>query len=256
MTRTMLTLHRWLGLVAGAMILVAALTAIGLNHQDAWRRPLPSGAVGSPFQKHVLSSAVDPSDSKRILVGTIDGLFRTLDGGGTWEEAVLPVPAEQVGTVLFDPRRPGVVYLTLRSIGVFRSEDHGDIWEEMRLPFYPPEGTQVAGLSFDADGRLVLAASDGLYLQAVFGGDWERLGAAPPAPPEDGKRLTQLVYDLHDGRFWGTYGVPVTDAVSVALIGLVLTGYVLFFVRFVRLRLARRRAAASHAKASGPLVAP
>ncbi|HEY9900787.1 MAG TPA: PepSY domain-containing protein [Pantanalinema sp.] len=256
MTRTMLTLHRWLGLVAGVMILIAAFTAIGLNHQDAWRRTPQAAAASSPFQKYVLSTAVDPSDSRRVLVGTADGLFRSLDGGSTWEEAVLPVPAEQVGTILFDPGRAGVVYLALRSIGVFRSEDHGDIWEELILPFYPPEGTQVAGLSLDGEGRLSIASTDGLYRQASPAGVWERVGKAA-ARPEDGKGFTQLVYDLHDGRFWGTYGVPVTDAVSVALIGLVLSGYLLYFGRLVRVRLGRLRAARlARDKAREPLVSP
>jgi hypothetical protein len=243
MTRTMLKLHRLLGLLAGVMVLIAACTAIGLNHQDAWRRPAEPGATRSPFQKYVLSAAVDPSDARRVLVGTADGLFRSLDGGASWEEAVLPVPAEQVGAILFDPHRPGVVYLALRSIGVFRSEDHGDVWEELALPFYPPEGTQVAGLSLDGEGRLALATPDGLYLQAASGEKWRHVGqSAPTTRAADGKRLAQLVYDLHDGRFWGTYGVPVTDVVSVALIVLVLSGYGLYFGRALRGRLMRRRA--------------
>lgn len=259
MTRTVLTLHRWLGLVAGLMILIAAGTAIGLNHRDAWRRS-PSGdaAARSPFQKYVLSTSVDPSDAKRVLVGTNDGLFRSLDGGKTWEEAVLPVPAEQVGTILFDTRRPGVAYLALRSIGVFRSEDHGDIWEELKLPFYPPEGTQVAGLSLDGDGRLTLATTEGMYRQATSG-EWAHLDRPVAPKAEDGKRVAQLMYDLHDGRFWGTYGVPITDAVSAALIVLVLSGYVLYFGRVIRVRLARVRAARAVAfreKAPEPLVSP
>lgn len=260
MTRTMLTLHRWLGLVAGLMILIAAGTAIGLNHQDAWRRSPSGDAVArSPFQKYVLSTAVDPTDAKRILVGTNDGLFRSLDGGKTWEEAVLPVPAEQVGTILFDPRRPGVAYLALRSIGVFRSEDHGDIWEELTLPFYPPEGTQVAGLSLDGEGHLTLATTDGLYRQPATGEEWLHLGKPAAPKAEDGKRIAQLMYDLHDGRFWGTYGVPITDAVSIALIVLVLSGYVLYFGRVIRVGLARRRAAraaATREKAPEPLISP
>ncbi|MNX74272.1 Xyloglucanase Xgh74A precursor [compost metagenome] len=260
MTKTMLTLHRWLGLVAGVMILIAAGTAIGLNHQDAWRRaPQGGAAVQSPFQKYVLSTAVDPSDPRRVLVGTNDGVYRSLDAGQTWEEVVLPVPAEQAGSITFDPHRPGVVYLALRSIGVFRSEDHGDIWEEMTLPFYPPEGTQVTGLSLDGAGRVLIATTEGLYQQAAPGGQWRHM-AKPAAPKaEDGKQLAQLMYDLHDGRFWGTYGVPITDAVSVALIVLVLSGYFLYFGRVIRVRLSRMRAAraaAAREKAPEPLVLP
>lgn len=237
----MLTLHRWLGLVAGLMILIAAGTAIGLNHQDLLKRPTTAAPASSPFQKYVLSTAVDPAEPNRLLVGTNDGLFRSLDGGKTWEEAILPVPAEQVGSIQFDPREPGVVYVALRSIGVFRSTDHGDIWEELTLPFYPPEGTDVTGLSLTGDGGLVIATTEGLYRKPAGTDTWQHDAQAPRPRTEDSKRWVQLVYDLHDGRFWGTYGVPITDAVSVALILLVLTGYALFFGRALRRRMARRR---------------
>lgn len=237
MTKTMLQLHRWLGLVAGLMILVAAGTAIGLNHQDWFRKP--AATHGGPFGKAILSTASDPGDPLRVLMGTSDGLFRSLDGGKTWEEAVLPVPAEQVTSVAFDPARRGRVYAAFREIGVFRSEDSGDIWEEVSLPFYPPEGTHLSALALDGQGRLILATNQGLYRETATG--WEMVGGAPPRAQE--KAAIQLIYDLHDGRFWGSYGVPVTDAVSVALIVLVLSGYVLFLTREIRRRFARRRVA-------------
>lgn len=256
MTRQMLTLHRWLGLVAGLMILVAAGTAIGLNHQDLWKlSPSRSTGVTSPFQKYVLSTAVDPHEPSRVFVGTSDGLFRSLDSGKSWEEAVLPVPAEQVGSLQFDPRQPGVVYVALRSIGVFRSTDHGDIWEELTLPFYPPEGTQVTGLSIAGDGGLLLTTTDGLYRKMAHDEAWQHVAKPTAAISEDSKRWVQLVYDLHDGRFWGSYGVPLTDAVSVALILLVMSGYVLFFGRAIRRRMARRRSIAAVHDATRPLAA-
>ena len=239
MTKNMLLLHRWLGLIAGVLILVAAGTAIGLNHQD-WFRKQPTLGQG-PFAKYVLSTAVDPSDAQRILMGTNDGFFRSLDGGSSWEEVVLPVPAEQVGAIQFDPRQPGRVYVAFREIGLYRSDDHGDIWEEVALPFYPPEGIHLAGLALDAQGKVTLATTAGLYREGA--GGWESIGGAPPKPKAN--QALQLIYDLHDGRFWGTYGVPITDGVSVALILLVLSGYFLFFGREIRRRMARKKAAAA-----------
>jgi ligand-binding sensor domain-containing protein len=238
----MLLLHRWLGLIAGLLILVAAGTAIGLNHQD-WFRRAPMTTDG-PFSKYVLSTAVDPSDPQRILMGTNDGFFRSLDGGKSWEEIVLPVPAEQAGAIIFDSGTAGRVYVAFREIGLYRSDDHGDIWEEVALPFYPPEGIHLAGLALDAQGQVTLATTAGLYRQR--GSDWESVGSAPPAPKANA--AIQLIYDLHDGRFWGSYGVPITDAVSGSLIVLVLSGYFLFFGREIRRRLARRKAAVAPAR--------
>lgn len=242
MTKNMLLLHRWLGLIAGLLILVAAGTAIGLNHQDWFRRPVITS--DGPFAKYVLSTAVDPTDSQRLLMGTNDGFFRSLDGGHSWEEVVLPVPAEQVGSIQFDPSRPGRVYVAFREIGLFRSDDHGDIWEEVALPFYPPEGIHLAGLAVDAAGKVTLATTAGLYRESATG--WDSIGGAPPKPQAN--QALQLIYDLHDGRFWGTYGVPLTDGVSIALILLVLSGYFLFLNREIRRRMARKKAPAAPAR--------
>lgn len=239
MSPAMLTLHRWLGLVAGLMILVAAFTALGLNHQDLLLRPVKAEAAQSPFERYVLSSWADPQAPERLLVGTSDGLFRSPDGGKTWEEAVLSVPAEQVVALVGDPSQPGTVYAALREIGVYRSSDGGDLWEEVALPFSPSEGPTVQGLAVTQEGALLVTTPKGLYRQA--GAAWAHVPAPVIQRKEDARKGLQLVYDLHDGKFWGTWGVPVTDAVSLALIALVFSGYAIFFGRALKLRLARRK---------------
>lgn len=259
MNRTMAALHRWLGLGAGALILVAAVTAIALNHQDLWKQFGTTGkAATSPYQKYVLSVGVDPAEPARVLVGTHDGLFRSVDGGKTWEEAILPVPAEGVSAIAFDTERPGVAYVAIRKAGVFRSEDHGDVWEEVPLPFYPPEGTEIAGLALGKAGSVTLATTDGLYAQAHPGGQWRHEAKEPGVARQQSNRLLQLVYDLHDGRFWGAYGVLITDVVAAAMIALVLTGYVMFFARAAarRRHAARRPIAILAGPAPSPVPAP
>jgi uncharacterized iron-regulated membrane protein len=236
----MLALHRWVGLVVGAMILVAAGTAIALNHQDQLLRPVKAGPATSPYARYMLSLTVDPKDARHLLAGTSDGLFRSVDGGKTWEDAVLPVPAEQVVAIEADPVHPGTVYAAFRKIGVYRSDDAGDLWEEVPLPFNPAEGTTLQAIDVTAAG-LTLLTSGGLYQQ--HGADWAHV--APPASHEAAEAGAglKLVYALHDGTFWGTWGVPVTDAVSASLIVLVLSGYVVFFARIFKVRRARRRRA-------------
>lgn len=239
MTPTMLTLHRWLGLVAGLMILVAAGTAIGLNHQDLLLRPVKAQAAKSPYERYMLSAYTSPEDPQRVLVGTSDGLFRSLDGGKTWEDAVLSVPAEQVVALVADPAHPGTVYAAFRAIGVYRSTDGGDLWEDVSLPFSPAEGPTIQGLAVAGDGSLLVATPKGLYRQT--GAHWATVPAPVVQQRDDARKGVQLIYDLHDGKFWGTWGVPITDAVSAALIVLVLTGYLLFFTRAIKVRMARKR---------------
>lgn len=241
----MRTLHKLAGLVAGPMILIAAGTALGLNHQDVVRGAVRPAATSGPFGKYVLAVAADPADGRRMLVGTSDGLFRSADGGKSWEEAVLPVPAEQAGAIAFDPARPGVVYVAFRHAGVWRSTDGGYVWEDLPLPFKPHEGVDVAGLALAGDGGLVLATPGGMWRQAA--GAWTFAQAAPrPAGESAGKERLQLIYDLHDGRIWRDWGVPVTDAVSIGLIALVVSGYALVFQAW-RARRRRRPVAVAEA---------
>lgn len=244
MTRALLAWHRALGLVAGVMILIAAGTAIGLNHQDMIKTPPTVVGESGPYGRYILSLATDPTDPDHMLMGTSDGLFRTDDGGSKWEEAVLPVPAEQVNALLFDPKRPEVVYVSFREYGIFKSEDAGIVWEEVKTPFNPVEGTRIQGLSLGADGQLVVATTAGLYLQA--GAEWRHVPRPAAKAAEKGKGMVQLIYDLHDGNFWGAWGVPITDAVSVALIVLVLTGYGLYFGRALKVRAARKKVTKPH----------
>ena len=67
--------------------------------------------------------------------GPDSGLWRTTDGGDTWEDVSenpgLPDgPFGRIG-VTVSPSRPGRVYATIeaREPGVFRSDDYGDTWE-------------------------------------------------------------------------------------------------------------------------------
>ena len=67
--------------------------------------------------------------------GPDSGLWRTMDGGDTWEDVStnpgLPEgPFGRIG-VAVSPSKPGRVYATIeaRSPGVFRSDDYGDTWE-------------------------------------------------------------------------------------------------------------------------------
>ena len=57
-----------------------------------------------PTQNHVSSVAVHPTDPKRIILGTKDGLFYTGDGGLEWRRAGgVPFTGNWVRRVVIDP---------------------------------------------------------------------------------------------------------------------------------------------------------
>ena len=88
---------------------------------------------------HLEPSLTDPDI---VYAGVQDAaLFRTTDGGQTWEE--LPAlrqhesgPCWQPGaggmclhTILLDPRTPGRIFIAISAAGVFRSDDGGQSWK-------------------------------------------------------------------------------------------------------------------------------
>jgi photosystem II stability/assembly factor-like uncharacterized protein len=59
-------------------------------------------------------------------------IYRTTDGGATWQETVNGLPDGPVNTVKEDPRRPGLLFAGTE-LNVFVSFNNGDSWQSLRL---------------------------------------------------------------------------------------------------------------------------
>src|SRR5213083_3038213 len=85
-----------------------------------------------------------PSDPDMVYAGVEDAaLFRTTDGGQTWQE--LPgLRTHESGrlwqpgaggmclhTILLDPAQPGRIFIAISAAGVFRTDDGGKTWRPM-----------------------------------------------------------------------------------------------------------------------------
>src|SRR3954471_17628696 len=141
---------------------------------------------------------VDPKNSQRVFAAASGhiarsvrdrGLYRTTDGGKTWQLVLAP-PNATTGAidVAIDPQNPQIVFASLwdhsrnngRRIyggvgsGLFRSKDGGDTWQRLEnivdpLPAYD---TALTGLKSDATlGRIgvALAPSNPNRVYVVFG---------------------------------------------------------------------------------------
>jgi photosystem II stability/assembly factor-like uncharacterized protein len=123
--------------------------------------------LGLPDSYHIGEIAVHPTDPDTAFVAVLGhfwstnpnrGLYRTEDGGKTWEHVLFV--SERVGAndVVIAPSDPDIVYVSLwennpgifgRESGVYRSTDGGTNWDRLRGGF--PEGPKT--------GRIGLAVS-------------------------------------------------------------------------------------------------
>jgi photosystem II stability/assembly factor-like uncharacterized protein len=146
----------------------------------------------------VESIAVDPRDSRVILLGTEGGIYRTDDGGlnWQWERKGFP-PVERwsfsapIGAVVFDPQDPQVAYAGIGDPrndrggrgAVYRSDDGGLSWRNVSAGQLPASAC-VGDIELKpGDSRTVLVATDmGVYRSENAGETWHPSGSGLPHP--------------------------------------------------------------------------
>ena len=157
--------------------------------------------------------AVDPSDPDVVWVGTGenvsgrhvgwgDGVYRSRDGGRTWEQAGLGA-SEHIGKILVDPRDGSTVFAAAEGPlwsaggerGLYRTGDGGTTWEAVLTV---DENTGVTDVEFDpADPDIMYAATyerrrtvwsllaggpgSGIHKSTDGGRSWREVTAGLPA---------------------------------------------------------------------------
>ncbi len=162
--------------------------------------------VGLESSEHIGMITLDPRDSDVVYVaaqgplfasGGERGLFKTTDGGESWENLLQISEDTGVNEVVLDPSDPDIVYASTyqrrRRVGqlvgggpesgLYKSTDAGANWTELTngLP-----DTDMGRIPLAVDDResptaifaLIPAQDDlsGLYRSTNQGGSWERIG--------------------------------------------------------------------------------
>jgi photosystem II stability/assembly factor-like uncharacterized protein len=130
--------------------------------------------------------AVDPRDAQRIYVVETDGkLYRSRDGGGSWEPASPSLPAGAVGRVQVDAHDSAVLY-GLSGIhgtsGVWKSIDGGASWGQMNQGFDDLNVTGLAVAPGTPGALYAVEYSSPLWKSLDGGQTWSTLAATAGAP--------------------------------------------------------------------------
>ena len=157
--------------------------------------------VGLADTQAIARIRVDPEDPDLVYVAALGhptgpsearGVFRSRDGGRTWERVLYRGPRAGAVDLAVDPSDPRVLYVALWEVyrnayrlwsggagsGLFKSTDGGDTWQELtRNPGLPAGplgkiGLAVSGADPDRLYAVVEATDGGLYRSDDGGATW------------------------------------------------------------------------------------
>ena len=158
------------------------------NGGDDWTNISPPGLV----KVLVYDIEISPFDHNTVFIATYeDGIFRSPDGGETWEEINEGLAVRKTNSIVIDPRT-GYIYLGLYYDGVYRSIDNGDSWQ--KISYYNVSGAycRIIAANWRHPDTLYLAAVNGLFISIDGAQSWER-----------------AILDYDPGRLLGCSGVTV-----------------------------------------------
>ena len=153
--------------------------------------------------KHIADVLVHPTNPDLVYVGALGhvyganperGVFRSKDGGNTWEKILYRNDSTGIGDMTMDPNNPNVLYAGFwqahrrpwqlvsggAGSGLFKSTDGGDTWTEItRNPGLPQGiwgniGITVSGANSNRVYAIIEAREGGVYISDDAGATWRR----------------------------------------------------------------------------------
>ncbi len=148
------TVESPLGVLAGSDSTVATSNLfinLAVGKATSWQSITGGDPQGSPVFAIGAGPLARGASHPPILVGTLKGLFRSVDGGGSWQQVNLAQGAMwSVNAIAFDPENPAVVYVGgdnggSSGGGLQRSLNGGSSWQvwQAGLPASDVTGLQV-----------------------------------------------------------------------------------------------------------------
>lgn len=130
--------------------------------------------------------ANSPQAPSRLYVGTSQGIYRSADGGASWNPAFLGSSGSPVSAIAVDPKDAMTVW-AISTAGLARSTDGGDHWVAV-APEKFASGAGTLALHPSRSGVVALSSASGIWLSLDAGANWQNIGG-----PAKGVKQTMIV---------------------------------------------------------------
>jgi photosystem II stability/assembly factor-like uncharacterized protein len=87
-----------------------------------------------PAQGPVGSTVSDPKQPERVYAATSAGIFRSDDGGQSWQSASQGIAAPNAVAIALDQRQPQHLYAATADGALYVSGDSASSWRESARP--------------------------------------------------------------------------------------------------------------------------
>ncbi len=124
----------------------------------------------------VYDVAVSPDDAKQVYAATEDGLYKSLNGGETWEKLDQLPSGDRVRAVSVSPAESHKVIAAVEPTGIYLSADGGETWVQATAGLEP--NSAIHDIEFDPQNPQVIYISDtlsGIYRSNDGGHHWLKI---------------------------------------------------------------------------------
>jgi len=114
--------------------------------------------------------AVDAQDANTVYAAAGQQMFRSGDGGHTWQSSAPAINSPITGMIA-DPIKSRTIYLITGSDGFWRSENGGEIWQRLGNEVFKEAELAAITTLYGQTGYLIVGASNGRVWTTSDGGE-------------------------------------------------------------------------------------
>jgi photosystem II stability/assembly factor-like uncharacterized protein len=129
--------------------------------------------------KSIRAMAISASDSKTLVAGALDGVFRSTDGGKNWQKiSSSNQEIHNIESIAVDPKDPNVVYAGTWHLA-WKTDDGGANWHHINKGMI--EDSDVFSIIVDSTNPSVVFASacSGIYKSQTAGDSFQKIQGIP-----------------------------------------------------------------------------